>query len=34
LLSAHLDKLTVEEQEVLKEYAEMMRKKTLFWGAF
>ena len=34
LLSAHLDKLTVEEQEVLKEYTEMMRKKTPFWGAF
>jgi translation initiation factor 5B len=34
LLSAHLDKLSVEEQEVLKEYTEMMRKKTPFWGAF
>ena len=34
LLSAHLDKLSVEEQEVLREYTEMMRKKTPFWGAF
>jgi translation initiation factor 5B len=34
LLEKHLDKLTVEEQEVLKEYTEMMRKKTPFWGAF
>jgi translation initiation factor 5B len=34
LLSTHLDKLTVEEQEVLKEYVAQMRKKTPFWGAF
>jgi translation initiation factor 5B len=34
LLEKHLDKLSVEEQEVLKEYTEMMRKKTPFWGAF
>jgi translation initiation factor 5B len=34
LLEKHLDKLTVEEQQVLKEYTEMMRKKTPFWGAF
>jgi translation initiation factor 5B len=34
LLEKHLDKLTAEEQQVLKEYVEMMRKKTPFWGAF
>ena len=34
LLEKHLDKLTAEEQQVLKEYVEMMRKKTAFWGAF
>ena len=34
LLATHLDKLTAEEQEVLSEYVEMMRKKTPFWGAF
>jgi translation initiation factor 5B len=33
LLTSHLDKLTVEEQEVLKEYAEQMRKKIPFWAA-
>ncbi len=32
LLTAHLDDLTAEEQEVLKEYVALMRKKTLFWG--
>jgi translation initiation factor 5B len=32
LLTAHLDDLTAEEQEVLKEYITLMRKKTLFWG--
>jgi translation initiation factor 5B len=32
LLTAHLDDLTAEEQEVLKEYIALMRKKTLFWG--
>jgi translation initiation factor 5B len=32
LLTTHLDKLTVEEQEVLKEYAEAMRKKVPFWA--
>jgi translation initiation factor 5B len=34
LLTAHLDDLTSEEQEVLKEYIALMRKKTLFWGGF
>jgi translation initiation factor 5B len=33
LLTSHLDKLTAEEQEVLKEYAEQMRKKIPFWAA-
>jgi len=32
LLTAHLDKLTEAEQEVLKEYAEAMRKKIPFWA--
>jgi translation initiation factor 5B len=33
LLSTYLDKLTEDEQEVLKEYVETMRKKVPFWGA-
>jgi translation initiation factor 5B len=32
LLTTHLDKLTEDEQEVLKEYAEHMRKKIPFWA--
>jgi translation initiation factor 5B len=32
LLTAHLDDLTAEEQEVLNEYVALMRKKTLFWA--
>jgi translation initiation factor 5B len=32
LLTTHLDKLTEDEQEVLKEYAEHMRKKVPFWA--
>jgi translation initiation factor 5B len=32
LLTAHSEDLTAEEQEVLKEYIALMRKKTLFWG--
>jgi translation initiation factor 5B len=32
LLTAHLDDLTGEEQEVLREYITFMRKKTLFWA--
>jgi translation initiation factor 5B len=34
LLATYLDKLTEDEQEVLKEYVEAMRKKIPFWGAF
>ncbi len=32
LLTAHMDDLTSEEQEVLKEFIVFMRKKTLFWA--
>ena len=32
LLSAHLDDLTSEEQEVLREYISLMRKKIPFWA--
>ena len=32
LLTAHLDDLTSEEQDVLKEYVNMMRKKVPFWA--
>ena len=32
LLTKHLEKLTDSEQEVLKEYAEQMRKKVPFWA--
>jgi translation initiation factor 5B len=32
LLTTHLDDLTAQEQEVLKEYVALMRKKTLFWA--
>jgi translation initiation factor 5B len=32
LLSSHLDDLTSEEHEVLKEYVNMMRKKIPFWA--
>ena len=32
LLTTHLDKLTDEEQEVLKEYTAQMRKKVPFWA--
>ena len=32
LLTAHADDLTAEEQEVLKEYIALMRKKVLFWA--
>jgi translation initiation factor 5B len=34
LQSTHLEQLSADEQEVLKEYVEVMRKKTPFWGAF
>ncbi|MEM2099120.1 MAG: translation initiation factor IF-2 [Candidatus Bathyarchaeia archaeon] len=33
LLTTYLDRLTAEEQEVLKEYVNLMRKKTPFWAA-
>ncbi|MCJ7762241.1 translation initiation factor IF-2 [Candidatus Bathyarchaeota archaeon] len=33
LLATYSDKLTAEEQEVLKEYVALMRKKTPFWAA-
>jgi len=33
LLTTHLEKLTEDEQEVLKEYAEQIRKKIPFWAA-
>ncbi len=32
LLTTHLDDLTVPEQELLKEYVNMMRKKIPFWA--
>jgi translation initiation factor 5B len=32
LLSSHLDDLTAEEQDVLREYVNMMRKKVPFWA--
>lgn len=32
LLTAHMDDLTSDEQELLKEYIAFMRKKTLFWA--
>jgi translation initiation factor 5B len=32
LLTTYLDKLTAEEQDVLKEYVKMMQKKTPFWA--
>ena len=32
LLTTHADDLTADEQDVLKEYIALMRKKTLFWG--
>jgi len=33
LLETYVDKLTADEQEVLKDYVTMMRKKTPFWAA-
>ncbi len=32
LLTTHLDDLTSAEQDVLKEYVNMMRKKIPFWA--
>jgi translation initiation factor 5B len=34
LMSAHVDKLSDEEQAVLREYVKIMQKKTPFWGGF
>jgi translation initiation factor 5B len=34
LMTTHLDELSENEQEVLKEYVKMMQKKTPFWGGF
>lgn len=34
LMSTHLEKLTEDEQEVLRDYVAIMRKKVPFWGAF
>jgi translation initiation factor 5B len=35
LMSTYMDKLTEDDQEVLKEYVAVMRKRTTpFWGAF
>jgi translation initiation factor 5B len=33
LVSTFMDRLTMEDQEALSEYLEIMRKKTPFWGA-
>ena len=33
LLATYVDKLTADEQEVLKDYVTLMRKKTPFWAA-
>jgi len=33
LLTTHLDKLSADEQEVLEEYTEHMRKRMPFWAA-
>ncbi|MGB9914249.1 MAG: translation initiation factor IF-2 [Candidatus Bathyarchaeales archaeon] len=33
LLTTYMDRLTADEQEVLNEYTEAMRKKVPFWGA-
>ena len=32
LLTTHIDDLTQEEQDILKEYINMMRKKIPFWA--
>ncbi len=34
LMSTCLEKMSEDEQEVLKEYIKMMQKKTPFWGGF
>ncbi len=33
LLSTYTDRLTTEEQEILREYVNLMRRKTTFWAA-
>ncbi|MCD6431157.1 translation initiation factor IF-2, partial [Candidatus Bathyarchaeota archaeon] len=33
LLTTFVDKLTMEEQETLNEYVNLMRKKVPFWAA-
>ena len=33
LLSTYTDRLTTEEQEILREYVDLMRRKTTFWAA-
>jgi len=32
LLTTHLDDLNADEQELLKEYVNIMRKKVPFWA--
>ena len=34
LMSICLEKVSEDEQEVLKEYIKLMQKKTPFWGGF
>ena len=34
LMSTCVEKLSDDEQEVLKEYIKLMQKKTPFWGGF
>jgi translation initiation factor 5B len=34
LMATHVDKLSDDEQEVLREYVKIMQKKTPFWGGF
>ena len=34
LMATHVDKLSDDEQEVLREYVKIMQKKTPFWGRF
>jgi hypothetical protein len=33
LQTSFVERLTLDEQEALKEYLEIMRKKVPFWGA-
>jgi translation initiation factor 5B len=34
LMTAHVDKLSEDDQSVLREYAKIMQKKMPFWGGF